>query len=50
MSSFGALLRAAGDATTILIMNEPEDSPFLARCYELGFSEFFSQHEMFLRL
>lgn len=50
-AELAALLRAAaGDAATILIMNEPEDSPFLARCRDLGFSEFFSQYEMFLSL
>ncbi|MBO0783289.1 MAG: hypothetical protein J2P37_31125, partial [Ktedonobacteraceae bacterium] len=45
------LLRAAAaDATSIQVYNEPEGSLFLARCRELGFSEFFSQHEMVLDL
>lgn len=46
-----ALLRhVAADATGIQVYNEPEDSPFLASCRRLGFSEFFSQHEMFITL
>lgn len=50
-AALGSLLRAAaGNATTIQVFNEPEDSPFLARCRALGFTEFFSQHEMFLTL
>ncbi len=50
-ADLAALLRAAaGEATGIQIFNEPEDSPFLARCRDLGFEEFFSQHEMFLTL
>lgn len=45
-----ALLRAAaGDATGIQVYNEPEDSPFLTACLELGFTEFFSQYEMFIK-
>ncbi len=44
------LQQAAGDATKIQVYNEPENSPFLARCRELGFSEFFSQYEMLLTL
>ncbi len=45
------LLRAAArDATVIQVFNEPEDSPFLGRCRNLGFMEFFSQHEMFVTL
>jgi hypothetical protein len=45
------LLRAAaGSASNIQVFNEPEDSPFLARCRALGFREIFSQHEMFLHL
>lgn len=44
------LWAAAGEATGIQVYNEPEDSPFLARCRDLGFTEFFSQHEMFLTL
>jgi hypothetical protein len=48
--AFAALLRAlAGDAATIQIFNEPEDSPFLDRYRRLGFSEFFSQYEMLLK-
>ncbi|HEY7351069.1 MAG TPA: GNAT family N-acetyltransferase [Ktedonobacterales bacterium] len=50
-ADLAALLRAAaGDAAGIQVYNEPEDSPFLARCRDLGFTEFFSQHEMFLTL
>ncbi len=50
-AELAALLRAAaGNAATIQVYNEPEDSPFLARCRNLGFTEFFSQHEMFLTL
>lgn len=50
-TDLAALLRAAaGDANSLQVMNEPEDSPFLARCRDLGFNEFFSQHEMFLTL
>jgi ribosomal protein S18 acetylase RimI-like enzyme len=49
--AFAALLRTlAGDAATIHIFNEPEDSPFLDRYRGLGFTEFFSQYEMLLRL
>jgi ribosomal protein S18 acetylase RimI-like enzyme len=44
------LCAAAGDAAWIQIFNEPEDSPFLARCRDLGFVESVSQYEMFLRL
>lgn len=44
------LRRAAADATGIQVYNEPEDSPFLTSCQRLGFSEFFSQHEMFITL
>lgn len=44
------LRRAAGEATGIIVYNEPENSPLLA-CYQrLGFTEFFSQYEMFLNL
>lgn len=46
-----ALLRyAAGDAETLQVINEPEESPFLARYLQLGFSEIFHQYEMFLEL
>jgi GNAT superfamily N-acetyltransferase len=44
------LKQAAGDAIKIQVYNEPENSPFLARCRELGFIEFFSQYEMLLTL
>lgn len=44
------LRRAAGEATGIIVYNEPASSPLLA-CYQrLGFTEFFSQYEMFLNL
>lgn len=50
-AELAALLRvAAGDATTIQVYNEPEDSPLLARYLDLGFTEFFSQYEMVLIL
>ncbi len=50
-AALATLLRtAANDATGVQVFNEPEDSPFLARCRALGFTEFFSQHEMFLTL
>jgi ribosomal protein S18 acetylase RimI-like enzyme len=46
-----ALLRqAVGGAKSIQVYNEPEDSTFLARCYRLGFKQFFSQYEMFVNL
>lgn len=46
-----SLLReAAGSDSTIQIYNEPEGSLFLARCRRLGFTEFFSQYEMFMDL
>ncbi len=44
------LRRAAGDATTIQVYNEPEGSALLARYLDLGFTEFFSQYEMMLPL
>lgn len=44
------LRRAAGDATTIQVYNEPEGSTLLARYLDLGFTEFFSQYEMLLTL
>lgn len=50
-NEFATLLRSvAANATTIQIFNEPEDSPLLQRYLDLGFSEFFSQHEMLLDL
>lgn len=50
-AALATLLRAAaGDVKGVQVFNEPEDSPFLARCRVLGFTEFFSQHEMFLTL
>lgn len=50
-TELASLLReAAGTHGNIQIYNEPESSPFLARCLRLGFTEFFSQHEMLLRL
>lgn len=46
-----AVLRSvAGDALTLQVYNEPEDSPFLARYGRLGLTEMFSQYEMFLTL
>jgi hypothetical protein len=46
-----ALLRqVAGDAHALQIYNEPDDSPLLAHYLRLGFTEFFSQDEMFLAL
>ena len=50
-NEFATLLRTvAGDATTIQTYNEPENSPILQRYLELGFTEYFSQYEMFLDL
>lgn len=44
------LRHAAGEATGIIVYNEPENSPLLS-CYQrLGFTEIFSQYEMFLDL
>ena len=37
-----------GGARTLQIYNEPDDSPLLARYLRLGFTETFSQNEMFL--
>jgi ribosomal protein S18 acetylase RimI-like enzyme len=46
-----ALLRqAAGEAGTLVVYNEPEESPYLARYRALGFSEFFTQYEMSMQL
>lgn len=48
---FAALLRyAAGDAQGIQVYNEAEGSSLLEHCQRLGFSEWFSQNEMFLNL
>lgn len=41
---------AATDATMIQVFNEPEESPLLHRYLELGFTEYFSQYEMLLKL
>lgn len=41
---------AAGTTQTIQIYNEPEESRFLHLAQQLGFQEFFRQHEMFLTL
>jgi Acetyltransferases len=47
-SELAALLRAcATDASGIQIYNEPEDSALLPLYRALGFTEFFSQYEMF---
>lgn len=49
--AFAALLRtAAADATMIQVYNEPEESPLLQRYLALGFTEYFSQDEMLLKL
>ncbi|GER91347.1 hypothetical protein KDW_55090 [Dictyobacter vulcani] len=40
----------AADATTIQIYNEPEDGSLFQLYLDLGFTEFFSQYEMFLNL
>lgn len=49
--AFATLLRtAAADATIIQVFNEPEESPLLHRYLELGFTEYFSQYEMLLKL
>lgn len=49
--ALSAVLRqVAGNAPTLQIYNEPEDSPLLARYTRLGFTEIFSQREMFLTL
>lgn len=46
-AELAALLRhAAGKAAGLLLYNEPEESPYLARYRALGFTEFFSQYEM----
>lgn len=50
-SALAILLRAcAADASSIQIYNEPEDSDLLRLYQALGFTEFFSQYEMFLTL
>lgn len=40
----------AGDANKLQVYNEPDNSPHLKRYQRLGFSEFFRQHEMVLKL
>lgn len=46
-----ALLRqAAGETGTLVVYNEPEESPYLARYRALGFSEFYTQYEMSMQL
>jgi len=50
-ADLAALLhQAAGEASGLVVFNEPEESPCLARYRALGFSEFFSQYEMLLTL
>ena len=50
-AELAALLRqAAGDAGGLVVFNEPEESPCLARYRALGFGELFSQYEMWLTL
>lgn len=50
-AELASLLRqAAGSASSIQVYNEPEDSLLLARYQALGFAEFFSQYEMFVKL
>jgi ribosomal protein S18 acetylase RimI-like enzyme len=50
-AKLAALLRqAAGEASGLVVYNEPEESPCLARYRALGFGEFFSQYEMLLTL
>lgn len=44
------LQQAAGSASSIQVYNEPEESLPLARYRALGFAEFFSQYEMFMKL
>jgi hypothetical protein len=44
------LRRAAGETTSIEVYNEPESSPLLTRYQRLGFTDTFSQYEMFLSL
>jgi RimJ/RimL family protein N-acetyltransferase len=46
----GLLRQIAGAATSIMVNNEPGESPFLARCRDLGFQEKYSQHEMLVEL
>jgi GNAT superfamily N-acetyltransferase len=46
-----ALLRgAAGDASSIQLVNCPDSSPILARCQALGFTKIYAQNEMCLAL
>ncbi|GAC1619334.1 MAG: hypothetical protein NVS4B11_10560 [Ktedonobacteraceae bacterium] len=44
------LRHAAGETTSIEVYNEPESSPLLTRYQRLGFTDIFSQYEMFLSL
>jgi ribosomal protein S18 acetylase RimI-like enzyme len=44
------LRRAAGDSSTIQLVNCPESSAMLARCQALGFGELYSQDEMRIAL
>lgn len=44
------LRHAAGSATSIEVYKEPESSPLLPRYQRLGFTDSFSQYEMFLSL
>jgi ribosomal protein S18 acetylase RimI-like enzyme len=46
-----ALLRqAAGESSVIQLTNCPDSSPILAQCLSLGFSEMYSQDEMYITL
>jgi RimJ/RimL family protein N-acetyltransferase len=46
-----ALLRhAAGDSSGLQLVNCPESSPMLVRCQSLGFTEVYSQDEMYIAL
>ncbi|HEY7414118.1 MAG TPA: GNAT family N-acetyltransferase, partial [Ktedonobacteraceae bacterium] len=50
-AELASLLRqAAGSASGIRVHNEPEDSLLLTRYQALGFTESFSQYEMFVKL
>jgi hypothetical protein len=44
------LRRAAGEAAVMQLVNCPETDTILARCQELGFTEVYSQDEMYLAL
>ncbi len=41
---------AAGEAQSIQVYNEPEESPLLEHCRRLGFGEWFTQYEMLIKL